>query len=81
MPQQPTEDVKGGLTDDEVTVQQPDIDAALGKAVAIASEELRVAGRRPLNAGPQTVAFGGEKRAQGRAEQGGVRVTVTITIV
>lgn len=80
MPEQPTKDVRGGLVEDEVTVQQPDIDRALADAVAEAQEKLRVAGRRPLNAGAQTVAFGPDSAARGRGEAPGVRVTVTITV-
>lgn len=81
MPEQDTYDVKGGLVEDEVTVQQPDIDASLAAAVAEASEKLRVAGRRPLNAGAQTVAFADEKSVTGRAVVGDVRTTVTITVI
>lgn len=73
-------DVEGGLETDEVTVQQPDIDYAIATAVNEAQDKLRVAGRRPLNAGAHTVAFGADRRAQGRGESGGVRVTVTVTI-
>lgn len=80
MPEQPTEEVRGGLVEDEVTVQQPDIDRALADAVAEAQEKLRVAGRRPLNAGAQTVAFGEDRSVTGRATIGDVRATVTITV-
>ena len=82
MPEQPTEEVRGGVEDKDVLVQQPDIDAAVARATGVALEELRVGSRRPLNAGAQTVAFpGSRKAAKGAAEIGGVKVAVSITIV
>lgn len=80
MPEQDTATVRGGLVEDEVTVQQPDIDYVVAAAVADAEEKLRVAGRRPLNAGAQTVAFGEKKAVRGSAERNGVRATVSITV-
>lgn len=75
---------EGALEDDEVTVQQSAIDAAVAAATGRALEELRVAGRRPLNAGAQTVAFPktkSKRTVEGSDENGGVKVTVSIEVL